>query len=283
MSSTLISIIVPCYNQAQYLDETLQSVLEQTYSHWECIIVNDGSLDDTEVVAKKWAKKDIRFIYLFQENTGICGARNFGIAQARGEYILPLDGDDKIMREYLRLGVEELNADNSLCLVYANASFFGAKSGLWNLADFNFQNFLLHNSIYCSAIFKRADFLKVRGYDNEMKYGLEDWEFWISILSLYEIPKVKKMKYLGFLYRIKEKSRNAVLFENSDKEAQMISVICKKHYLLYERNFGNYIKVVSDLNNNTKEFDYKLKSEKFVIDVFCKTFFGFMIFSKYKK
>lgn len=283
MNNPSVSIIVPCYNQAQYLDEALQSVFQQTYMNWECIIVNDGSPDNTELVAKEWVEKDNRFVYLFQENMGICSARNLGITYAKGKFILPLDGDDKIANEYLRLGINEFNADESLALVYANAAFFGASTGVWNLANFEFKNFLLHNCIYCSAIFKKEDFFKVGGYDAAMKYGLEDWEFWISILSLYEIPKVKKMEYLGFFYRIKEKSRNAVLFDDADKEAQMMSIICRKHYLVYEKFFGSYLDVISELNNNIKEFDYKLKSEKFVIDVFCKTFFGFTIFNKFKK
>jgi glycosyltransferase involved in cell wall biosynthesis len=61
-----ISIIIPCYNQGQYLDETLQSVLEQTYSNWECIIVND-SPDETEIISQKWAAKDPRFNYLYKK------------------------------------------------------------------------------------------------------------------------------------------------------------------------------------------------------------------------
>jgi glycosyltransferase involved in cell wall biosynthesis len=68
MSLPVISIIVPCYNQAQYLDEALNSVLNQTYENWECIIVNDGSPDNTEFVAQKWCAKDIRFKYIFQKN-----------------------------------------------------------------------------------------------------------------------------------------------------------------------------------------------------------------------
>ena len=64
----LVSIIVPCYNQAQYLPETLDSVLAQTYPYWECIIVNDGSPDNTEEIAKHYCEKDNRFKYLFKEN-----------------------------------------------------------------------------------------------------------------------------------------------------------------------------------------------------------------------
>ena len=102
----LISVIVPCYNQAQYLDECLQSVLDQTYTDWECIIVNDGSPDNTEDVAKKWVEKDTRFIYLSKENGGLSSARNAGIEIAKGEWILPLDAAEKYGKsgygEYLK-------------------------------------------------------------------------------------------------------------------------------------------------------------------------------------
>ena len=90
----LVSIIVPCYNQAQYLPEALQSVLDQTYSDWECIIVNDGSPDDTDIVAKEWLIKDIRFKYIYKENGGLSSARNAGIEIAIGDFIQFLDADD---------------------------------------------------------------------------------------------------------------------------------------------------------------------------------------------
>lgn len=76
LNLSLISVIVPCYNQAQYLDECLQSVLDQTYQNWECIIVNDGSPDNTEEIALRWTKKDSRFRYLKKENEGLSSARN---------------------------------------------------------------------------------------------------------------------------------------------------------------------------------------------------------------
>ena len=98
--SPVISIIVPCYNQAQYLPETLQSVLEQDYRHWECIIINDGSPDNTEEVALEWCSKDERFKYFKKENGGLSDARNYGIKHSVGKYILPLDSDDKISKDY---------------------------------------------------------------------------------------------------------------------------------------------------------------------------------------
>ncbi len=97
----LVSIIVPCNNQAQYLEESLQSILDQTYIHWECIIVNDGIPDHTETVARKWEAKDSRFIYLHKENGGVSSARSLGIEKAKSEFILTLDADDKHEASFL--------------------------------------------------------------------------------------------------------------------------------------------------------------------------------------
>jgi glycosyltransferase involved in cell wall biosynthesis len=96
MENSLISVIVPCYNQAQYLDECLNSVFKQTYSHWECIIVNDGSSDNTDEIAQKWSEKDSRYKYFKKDNGGLSSARNFGLKRANGDYIQFLDSDDII-------------------------------------------------------------------------------------------------------------------------------------------------------------------------------------------
>lgn len=86
MGNPLISIIIPCYNQAQYLPETLQSVMEQVYPNWECLIVNDGSPDNTEEIALDWCRKDTRFRYLSKPNGGLSDTRNFGIKHSSGKY-----------------------------------------------------------------------------------------------------------------------------------------------------------------------------------------------------
>ncbi len=92
----LISVIVPCFNQAQFLDECLQSVLDQTYQNWECIIVNDGSSDDTEEIANKWSKNDERIKYIYKENEGLSSARNLGVKISLGEFIYFIDSDDSL-------------------------------------------------------------------------------------------------------------------------------------------------------------------------------------------
>jgi glycosyltransferase involved in cell wall biosynthesis len=173
MSIPIVSIIVPCYNQGQYLDECLQSVLDQTYSEWECIIVNDGSSDDTDFLAKLWVEKDKRFIYFEKENGGLCSARNFGIKQSKGEYILPLDADDKISKSYVAMALQTFLEDFSLSIVYCKAEKFGNDIGIWDLKPFSMKALAVENMIFCSAMFKKIDWIRVGGYDSNMIFGYE--------------------------------------------------------------------------------------------------------------
>jgi cellulose synthase/poly-beta-1,6-N-acetylglucosamine synthase-like glycosyltransferase len=205
----LISIIVPCYNQAQYLDECLQSVYSQTCEDWECIIINDGSPDNTQDVANKWVVKDSRFRYYEIENSGVSSARNFGINQATGNWILPLDGDDKIGNNYLLLAKKEMQ--NNSTIIYCKAQYFGEKTGEFALEHFTKYELLYSNKIFCTAFFKKEFWENLQGYDETMKDGYEDWEFWIRIIFNKNFKiKIKKLNYVGFFYRIKKVSRNTV-------------------------------------------------------------------------
>ena len=148
----LISVIVPCYNQAQFLDECLQSVLDQTYQNWECIIVNDGSPDHTEEIAKNWVEKDARFRYLSKENGGLSSARNAGIEIAKGEWILPLDADDKIGERYLELAEKEFGKDYTV--IYCEAELFGNETGKWHLPEFSLEN-LAKKTVSFAVLFSK--------------------------------------------------------------------------------------------------------------------------------
>ena len=101
----IISVIVPVYNAESFLDETLQSVLSQTYENWECIIVNDGSTDNTESIAKRWCKRDARFRYFYKENGGLSSARNLGIKYSNADYIAFLDSDDVLTKNSLEIRI----------------------------------------------------------------------------------------------------------------------------------------------------------------------------------
>ncbi|AYN00505.1 glycosyltransferase family 2 protein [Chryseobacterium sp. 3008163] len=249
MNQPLISIIVPCYNQAQYLDECLQSALDQTYQNWECIIVNDGSPDNTEEVAKRWVEKDARFKYFKTKNGGVSAARNYGIDKAVGEWILPLDGDDKIGNLYMEAAITYMNSDFEV--IYCNAEFFGTENSVWNLSDYSFKEILKHNLIFCSAFYKKSSFVKTGGYDITMLKGYEDWEFWINLMN--SGTKVIKLDYVGFFYRRKEISRDTIINGDSINFKKILNYIYKKHYTKYLEQYGNFFEMQKEINELKEE------------------------------
>jgi glycosyltransferase involved in cell wall biosynthesis len=115
-----VSVIVPCYNQAKYLPVTLESVYLQSLNDWECIIIDDGSPDETKDIAKKWVEKDSRFRYYRKDNGGLSSARNYGIEQAKGKYIQFLDSDDVILPEKLDRQVNQLENSSSYSLSFTD-------------------------------------------------------------------------------------------------------------------------------------------------------------------
>ena len=250
-NNPMISIIVPCYNQAQYLNECLQSVLDQTFLDWECIIVNDGSLDNTEDVANKWIAKDSRFQLLKKENGGLSSARNAGIEIAKGEWILPLDADDKIGNQYLELAEKEFN--NGYTVIYCNAELFGAENGFWNLPSYSALQLASGNPIFCTAFFQKKNWAKVGGYDTNMIHGLEDWEFWIDILK--NGGTVKKLEEIEFYYRKKSTSMISNLQLKGKNE--MIRYMEKKHFEFFQQQLGSIL----DLYNDKLHFE-KLANER---------------------
>jgi glycosyltransferase involved in cell wall biosynthesis len=231
----LVSIIIPCYNQAQYLPETLQSVLNQTYTNWECIIVNDGSPDNTEEIALNWVQKDGRFRYLKKCNGGLADARNFGIRVSVGQYILPLDSDDCIEKSYIEKATKVLDEHPEIGIVYSKASFFENKTGTWNIPKYSIKRNLTQNTIFCSALFRRSDYDTTDGYNTNMIYGYEDWDFWLSILELrkqvYRIPENL------FFYRYREKSMRGSI--NWDRMIFLHKQIIQNHLELYQKHFKN--------------------------------------------
>lgn len=252
----LISVIVPCYKQAQYLDECLQSVYEQTYQHWECIIVNDGSPDHTEEVAERWLKKDKRFKYIYKENGGLSSARNAGIREARGEWILPVDADDKIGDKYLELAEKEFFNDPTV--VYCNAELFGIVKKKWNLPNYDYNKIKYANQIFCSGLYKKKDWEKINGYDENLKHGREDWEFWIAILN--EKSLVIKLEYFGFYYRKKYNSMDITINKNQDLLNISENYIYVKHIDKYLLESPNAIKNLLLLYSQINDYNLLLAS-----------------------
>lgn len=207
MLESLISIIMPSYNQGPYLPEALDSVLAQTYSNWECIIVDDGSKDNTAEIAKSYCAKDPRIKYVYQENSGVSAARNYGIAHSKGEFLLPLDGDDKIAPKFLELTLQEIVKDRNIRVVYTDVQYFGSRNDIYKLPNFSIEQLLGMNVMCVTSLFRKEDFDKAGGFNTNMKEGFEDWDFFVSMFQDGEGTAVKIPQVL-FYYRRKPVSRN---------------------------------------------------------------------------
>lgn len=275
----MISVIVPCFNQAHFLNESLNSVLRQDYADWECIIVNDGSTDETEEIAKSYCDKDERFIYIYHENSGLSATRNKGIEESNGTYILPLDADDRIADNYLTLAVNVFQNDETVKVVYANAEKFGEVSGKWNLIDFSLKNLSRNNMVFCSAFFRKSDWERIGGYDVNMLYGWEDWEFWIAMLK--NGGKVVKLDHTCFFYRIKENSMLTSIDRN--KAEYLLNYLNVKHADFFVKHYGTFQDLEREITLLQETHKAQMASEKYVIDIFFSKFLGFSIFGKYKK
>lgn len=243
----LVSVVIPYYNDGKYIHETLESIQHQTYKNVEIILVDDGSTEKESIRVFDDLKK-IGFQTYRQKNAGPSAARNLGISHSRGKYILPVDADDKIRPIYIEKAVHYMESHTQCGIVYCKAEFFGARSGLWNLPKYSIEQMLLNNCIFVSALFKRTDWETVHGYDSNMKYGLEDYEFWLSIIELgqgvYCIPEVL------FLYRIKSVSRNTRFEKRGEVYAETYEYILRKHMKLYNRY---WIDVILMLRNENYE------------------------------
>lgn len=258
--NVLVSIIVPCFNQAHFLKESLQSVLDQTYEHWECIIVNDGSPDNTAEIAKLWTEKDNRFKYLYKDNGGLSSARNAGIKIAKGEFILPLDADDILDKSYISRLLPELITDSSLVVVSCYSKFF--ERNVTNIvyefrpAGSSFRNLLFENNLIATSIFRKKDWEEVGGYDEKMKNGFEDWEFWIAITKSGR--KYKIVQEFLFYYR---KSKNSMLMNTLENHRiTNLEYVIEKHKEFYKDNFDNTIKYLFFLLNLFHQNELKTKN-----------------------
>ncbi|MDR1544611.1 MAG: glycosyltransferase [Prevotellaceae bacterium] len=264
-NKVLISVIVPCYNQAQYLDECLQSVENQIFTDWECLIVDDGSPDNTAEIAKKWANRNNRFRYLKKENGGLGSARNFGIENALGEWILPLDADDKISENYMQLAVNEF--DNNYKVIYCEAKRFGKKQGLWKMPNFSLNTLAKRNVIFCTAFFRKNEWQKVGGYDINLLNGWEDWEFWIALLK--NGGKVLKINEVCFFYRIKKQSMITDLMQKKELNLHTFDYIRSKHNIFFAKITKKIFFVVKSLS---PEYQAEMPTYEFINELLAQNY-----------
>jgi len=209
-----ISIIIPCYNMGAYLQETLDSVTSYPNpDDYEIIIVNDGSTDQYTIELLKNLEEQ-GFFVLNQVNMGLSKARNNGIKLAKGEYILPLDADNKIRHNYISKSIKLFHNEPSIDIVYGNHYRFEEEDRIMITKDFYFPILCCENFIDACAVYRKSIWEKVNGYDEHMLMGFEDWEFWLRVAL--QGARFHHLNEVTFDYRVRKKSMITETYHNYD-------------------------------------------------------------------
>lgn len=251
-----VSIIIPCFNHWQFLPEALDSALNQTYSDCEVVIVDDGSTEPPpEDLLKSFGRERINFFRI--ENSGPSAARNKAIEKANGQFILPLDADDKIAPTYVEKALRLFQNQPDVGIVYCDAQYFGDRNEEWELPPYNFPDILLDNFIFSSALFKKEDWERIGGYNLNMIHGWEDHDFWLSIVELRKT--VVRIPEALFYYRQVDGSRTKRF--SARQKMEMFEQLAKNHRNLYVENFDFLMHRLAELrlllDEDTPEMEIK--------------------------
>lgn len=224
-----VSFIIPCYNHGKYLPEAIKSAKNQSYQYIDCVVVDDGSTDEETIAALRQAEADgVRVIR--QPNQGLSAARNTGIRATETPFYIALDADDKVAPDFVEKLLVPMQADSCLGYCYSHVNFFGAASGIWQCADYDPRRLLVENLSVATALVRRAAYDLVNGYSRDMVHGFEDWDFWLSLLSVgYHGRCVPEPL---FFYR-KHPPGKSMLEETQKHRAEMISVMIEHHRELF--------------------------------------------------
>ncbi len=256
-----ISIVIPCFNDHEYIEKAIESALGQTYENIEIIVVDDGSDSRTKAILKKLQPKINQLIT--QKNKGSSAARNIGIKAAKGEYILTLDSDDYFHETFCEKAAKILAHSEDVKLITSYVKRFSAKGNteIIKPKEATIVNFLKYNCATGSAFFRKSDFIKSGGYDENMNKGYEDWEFYIRLLK--DGGKSAVIPEPLFHYRQKAESTST---RANKVKYDLLKYIYLKHkdlYILYFEDFISHLlerlEVVEKAEQkNLNKIEYKI-------------------------
>ena len=242
MSRPKISVVIPCYNTEKYLAESLESVMNQTFTNIEIICLDDGSTDRTPKILKKYAKQDDRIKIITQKNAGVVTARNRAIAAAKSEYIYPFDSDDIITPDCLeKLYGAMINGRGDI-ITSRVVRFSDHRRGELFLPKPTKSNMVIHNCLVNAALFRKKDFEEVGGYDLAFNDGIEDYDLWMNFMFKHN-KKVYRVPEILFYYRVKSRgeSRNS---QGASKYHELRKYMKKKYPEMRKYNIIKWIKKI---------------------------------------
>jgi glycosyltransferase involved in cell wall biosynthesis len=249
-----ISIVIPCFNYGPLLLETLASIERVRIDTLaEVIIVNDGSTDPVtcDILERLETHK---YIIIHEDNRGPAGARNAGIEIARGEFVLPLDSDDYIRLAYLQQGPDILVAQPQVGVIYGDLEFFGETTGRYRIPQrFEWSSIVKRNYIAVCALFRKSAWESVGGFDEEMRSGYEDWDFWMRVgLRGW---KFLHLDEITFDYRIRTGSHNC---DATRQHHQLAEYIFRKPEYEILRALRDQALQFEELSQTFESWDYRV-------------------------
>jgi glycosyltransferase involved in cell wall biosynthesis len=226
--SIKVSVVIPCFNHGEFLAEAVASVARIKRDDIELIVVDDGSTDErTRQEMDALVAQGIHIVR--QENRGLAAARNAGILASNGEYILPLDADNRLRPGYIEHGIRILGSNPEVGVVYGDAEYIGIRTDRWHVGPFDPDRLMESNYIDACAVYRRSIWMENRGYDGTMPVqGAEDWDFWLGALEhgweFFYVPEIL------FDYRVAEQS---MLTRICGFEEELDEFLATKHGPLY--------------------------------------------------
>ncbi len=246
MKEVLASVIIPHYNLPDFLDEAIESVLNQTFDNFELIVVDLGSDDPKALQILNKYSKYLNFRVVTKKlKWNLPEARNIGIREAKGKYICCLDADDIYYPDFLKKTVDILEKDieEKLGFVTTFVELFDNEKGIWQFERPNIARMLTENAAHVASLFRKEVWEKVNGYDTTL-VGYQDWNFWISIVErgyLWEVLEEPLFKY-----RRREQS---MLTSSKRKDLGLYESIIDKHTKIFKANYKNLLIYIRDRHN----------------------------------
>jgi glycosyltransferase involved in cell wall biosynthesis len=233
----LVSIVIPCFNDAQFLGEAIESALAQTYPEVEVIVVDDGSTDGSGDVARGFGD---RVKVCRKENGGLSSARNRGVAAARGTYITFLDSDDVLMPDFVARTAPLLDADPTIGWVYVQLQYFGRETGVSDFPEFAVEPLLERNYLRATALL-RMSLCRKFAFDEKLVTGWEDWDYFLTLVQSGERGQLLDEPLMLYRKHPEGDRMTDVMWRLQNKRRVYLRIMRRHLPLFGWRRYGHYL------------------------------------------
>ena len=263
----VISVVIPFYNDKDYIKQSVNSILNQTFPYYEILIIDDGSKDESSLEKLKEVETSDKRIKVFhKENEGLSATRDYGASQSSKtcKYIMFLDSDDLLEPTYLECAYWTLETNEKASWAYSDSVGFDAEQYTWN-KWFDSEKLKKENELVSAALVRKSDFLDVGGYELREKAVNEDWNFWLKLIAKGKYPV--HMSYYGQWYRRKKTGELKKSKDNKDRALEIIKetasrVTKKVEAIQYPKQDYNYDLLLDKVETILQPEPLAEKSEK---------------------